>query len=194
MGKLRSNSTWNSFTNEQLETLEEWLFVDRLGYQEAKERVAKEFGVTCSTSGLCRYYRKARSLRVEKELTEMQGAANRLNGSEAKVESLRLSALKMIGKRLLEIAMDDGEVAELAALGRLLTESEEREIQRGRLELARERFEFRAAEAALAEMPRLEGMKAEDLEREQARILAIKQRLFGGAKPNGQPQEAERCT
>jgi hypothetical protein len=50
--------------------------------------------------------------------------------------------LKVIGQRLLEKAMGGGDMKELVALGRLMTDGERREIQRERLALAREKFEF----------------------------------------------------
>jgi len=67
----------------------------------------------------------------------------------------------------------------LTAVGRLLSESEWTEIQRLRLALARERFEFRSSKAALEQLSKLEEMDQEDMEREEARVQAIKLRLFG---------------
>jgi len=84
---------------------------------------------------------------------------------------------------LLEKAMEGGDVKELVALGRLMTDSERQEIQQARLALARERFEFSAAEAALAELPHVEEMTEEEVKLENARILAIKHRLFGKDLP-----------
>jgi hypothetical protein len=69
-------------------------------------------------------------------------------------------------------------VKELATLGRVLTQSEEREIQRGRLALAREKFEFKAAKAALKQLPLLDQMTQEDQEREDARMDAIRLAIF----------------
>jgi len=84
---------------------------------------------------------------------------------------------------MLEKAMAGGDVKELAALGKLLTDGERREIQRERLALARERFEFSAAEAALAELPYAEQMTEEEVKAEDARLLVIKHRLFGKNLP-----------
>ena len=90
---------------------------------------------------------------------------------------------KQLQKRLLEKAMEGGDLKELVALGRLMTDGERREIQRERLALARERFEFSAAEAALAELPHVEEMTEEEVRAEDARLLAIKHRLFGKNLP-----------
>ena len=54
-----------------------------------------------------------------------------------------------------------------------------RAIQRGRLALPRERFEFRAAKAALEQLPLANEMRADEDAREEARILAIKKAIFG---------------
>ena len=183
MSKLRADSTWNGLTPEQREKLDEWLFEEGLSYPLARERVQKELGIECSISGVGRYYRRAVETRAVEKLAEAQDAATAVNRTGVKLQSLRSSALKVIGQRLLEKAMEGGDVKELVALGRLMTDSERQEIQQARLALARERFEFSAAEAALAELPHVEEMTEEEVKMENARILAIKHRLFGKDLP-----------
>jgi hypothetical protein len=68
-------------------------------------------------------------------------------------------------------------------LARIILEAERRQIQRERLELAREKFHFNAAEAALAELPHVGEMTAEEMEREKARVDGIINRLFGKEVP-----------
>src|SRR6267154_975550 len=183
MSKLRADSTWNGLIPEQREKLDEWLFMEGLSYPLARERVQKELGIECSISGVGRYYRRAVETRAVEKLAEAQNAAAAVNRTGVKLKSLQSSALKMIGQRLLEKAMTGGDIKELAALGKLLTDGERREIQRERLALARERFEFNAAEAALAELPYVDQMTEEEVKAEDARLLAIKHRLFGKDLP-----------
>jgi Arc/MetJ family transcription regulator len=179
MSKIRSDSIWNSLPPEQRKMLEHWLFVERIGYKEASERAQKEWGVTGSETSVGRFYRRIEKERMVSELEEAAETAVELNAAEGKVESMRSSAMKVVGMRLLENAMVRGDVKELATLGRVLTQSEEREIQRGRLALAREKFEFKAAKAALKQLPSLDQMKQEDEAREDARIDAIRLAIFG---------------
>ena len=145
MSKLRADSTWNGLTPEQREKLDEWLFEEGLSYPLARERVQKELGIECSISGVGRYYRRAVETRAVEKLAEAQDAATAVNRTGVKLKSLRSSALKVIGQRLLEKAMEGGDVKELVALGRLMTE--------------------------------------EEVKMENARILAIKHRLFGKDLP-----------
>jgi hypothetical protein len=187
MGKLRSDSTWRKLSRTQREELGEWLFEENLGYQEALERVQQRWGIISSKTSLTRFARRLREERLLRDLLESQGSAEALGKSEARLESLRGASLLLIGKRLLDNAMSDGEVKELTALGRLMSDSEQREIQRERLALEREKFEFNAAAAALAELPHVHSETAKDIEREKARIQAIKVRLFGL-----KPAEADR--
>src|SRR6266478_2993623 len=183
MNKLRADSTWNELTPEQREKLDEWLFEEEVSYQETRARAQKEWGIESSISSVGRYYRRGRNARMLEEMAETQATANALNGTGLNMKTLRSSALKVIGKRLFEKAMDGCDVKELAALGRLMSEGEKREIQRARLALERERFEFSAAEAVLAELPHVEEMTEEEVKAEDARLLAIKHRLFGKDLP-----------
>ena len=183
MSKLRADSTWNGLTDEQREKLDRWLFVEGLSYPAAHERVQQELGIECSVWAVGRYYRCAVKTRAVEKMAEAEDAATAVNRTGVKLESLRMSALKVIGQRLLEKAMEGGDMKELVALGRLMTDGERREIQRERLALAREKFEFSAAEAALAELPHVEEMTEEEVRAEDARLLAIKHRLFGKDLP-----------
>jgi hypothetical protein len=183
MSKLRADSTWNGLTAEQREKLDEWLFVEGASYEEVRTRAQRDWGITTSIASVGRYYRRGLNPRTVEAMEEAREAATAVNRTGVRLTSLRNSALKVIGQRMLEKAMAGGDVKELAALGKLLTDGERREIQRDRLALARERFEFSAAEAALAELPHVAEMTEEEVRAEDARLLAIKHRLFGKDLP-----------
>ena len=102
-----------------------------------------------------------------------------VSAAEGKLDSLRTSAMKLMGMRVLENVMARGDVKELAVLGRVLTQTEEREIQRSRLALAREKFEFKASKAALKQFRLLNQMTQEDEAREDAKIDTIRLEIFG---------------
>ncbi len=76
--------------------------------------------------------------------------------------------------------MEGCDIKELRTLGRLMADSEEREIRCRRLALAREKFEFKAAKAVWKQMPLLNQMLQEDEAREDERIDAIRLAIFGG--------------
>ncbi len=179
MSKIRCDSIWNSLTPEQRQTLEDWLFVKNMGYREVSERAQKEWGVTGSSMSVARYYRRVEKERVLNELEAVAETAVEVSAAEGKMDSLRTSAMKVMGMRVLENVMARGDVKELAVLGRVLTQTEEREIQRGRLALAQKKFEFNAAKAALKQLPKLDKMRQEDEAREDERIDLIRLGIFG---------------
>ena len=65
------------------------------------------------------------------------------------MDEMRVATLKVMSRRLFEPAIEANDLKELATLGRLMNQYEEREIQRGRLALARERWEFKASRRRL---------------------------------------------
>jgi hypothetical protein len=179
MSKLRSNAIWNTLTAGQKERLEEWLLKENLGIKEVHERLQKELGLDCSLSTVWRFHALLLTLRSVDDLGEKQSAAEALAGTGAKLDEMRSSSMKLIVARLLEKAMERGDLKEISVLGRLMLLGEEREIQRDRVNLLRERFQFKMSKAALEALPMLDEMSREDEERELARIEAIKQKIFG---------------
>jgi hypothetical protein len=179
ISKLRSDALWNKLTPEQRKTLEHWLFEENLSYTETHERAQKELGLVCARSTIRRIYKQRSKLRGAADVADAQVGALDLESAGADVPTLRAGNLKLILTRFQEKVVEEAEVKEVAAFGRLMLQSEEREIQRERVALARERFEFKAAQAALKALPLADEMKAEDEERELERIELIKQRLFG---------------
>ena len=179
MHKLRSDSTWAALTPAQKEKLTHWLFDENLGYRQALERVRQEFGVTASKSSLASYYQFLARERLREDLCEAQSIATEALGSEAKLADLRGAALKLVGKKLLDCALQRGVAKELPALTNLLLLSAQQELQREWLALARERFEFKAAKAALKALPLQDEFARQEDAFEDARIDAIKRKLFG---------------
>ena len=179
MSKIRCDSIWNGLTPEQKQTLEHWLFVENLGCREVSERAQKEWGVTGSSMSVSRYYRRVEQERVLNELEGVVETAMEVSAAEGKLDCLRTSAMKLTGMRLLENVMAKGEVKELAVLGRVWTQIEEREIQRGRVALAQKKFEFNAARETWKQAKLMEKLTQEDQKREGARIDEIRLAIFG---------------
>ena len=186
MNKLRCDAIWNTLTPEQREKIEEWLLDKNLGFKETHERAQKELGLTCSLSTVQRFYEQARKLRAVEETAAAEGVADEVKAVGGKLENLRSATMKLIVVRLLGKAMDRGDVREVAALAQLMIRDEEREIQRDRVTLARDRFEFKAVEAALKAVPLLDQINQTDEEKEVARAQAVRRALFG--KPPEEPK------
>jgi hypothetical protein len=155
--KMRADCTWNRLSVEQLSRLEAWLFEERVSYGEAQRRVERELGIRCSIPCLHRHYRRLERSRLENGLLELQLAGGNGGDLEAKPEGLAARGLKLIGRRMLEIASVRGEVPELTALGRFVMEGEDREMKRERLALAVERAGFLAIKLQLRHREPLKG-------------------------------------
>lgn len=183
MSKMKSNCTWSVLTPEQREELERWLFDENMSYREARERVQKEWGINASIWSVGRFYQSRVNERSLGEVTEGQEVTKNMNGTGTNLDELCSAFRTVVGTKVLEKAMAGSELKDLAVLGRLVANAEWVQVQRRRLELARERFEFNAAKAALEQLAMAGQINAEDLERERARLLAIKVRLFGRKHP-----------
>jgi hypothetical protein len=181
--RMRVDSTFSRLTAEQRDKLDEWLFEERITYAEILPRIAKEFGITASRSALGRYCLVRQEERAMEDLAGADRTTKTVNGMPVKVANLRESSMKLIGRRLQLGAIQGAEVRDVASLAKVLLESERWEIQRERLALARERFQFDAAEAALAEIPRVSEMTEEEVKKEKARVQGIIRSIFGTDLP-----------
>ena len=72
MNKLRSDSTFCQLTPQQADTLEGWLFEERLSYPKVVERLKTEFGLETSLTGVRRFYKR---LDVERSAQSLMDAA-----------------------------------------------------------------------------------------------------------------------
>jgi hypothetical protein len=68
--KLRNDSTFAQLTSEQTELLEDWLFEEKLGYQEVIAKMQQEFGIKTSQTALGRFFRRLANERAEEERLE----------------------------------------------------------------------------------------------------------------------------
>jgi hypothetical protein len=177
--KLRSDALWNTLTVEQRDKLREWLLDQNLSYREAHERAQKEFSLVCSPSAIARLYRYLFNQRTAGEVRDATDLATHLDETGANEEKMRSSSMKLVVARFLEQAAQKADSRDIYALGRLVLQSQERQIQLQRVSLARERFQFKASEAALKILPHLDEMTREEEAHELARIEEIKRKLFG---------------
>jgi hypothetical protein len=148
MSRIRSDSIWNRLEPERRRLFEHWLFEERVSYKEALARAKKEWGVTASKMSVSRYCRRREEERPANNFAELLETSRVVDGSTMRVEDLKRSAMKVTAMRLLETAVHRGEVKDLAALSRVLGQYEEREIERGRMELSWEKGQFHAEQEA----------------------------------------------
>src|ERR1700722_9579237 len=120
MGKLRSDAVWNELTPAQREQMEEWLLEKNLSFRETHERAQKELGLTCGLTTVRRIYAHMLELRAVADIAERQGVAEELAAAGGKLDDLRSASMKLIVARLLQKAMERGDLKEISALGRLM--------------------------------------------------------------------------
>jgi hypothetical protein len=183
LSKIRSDSIWNSLPAERREIFEGWLFEERVSYATARERARTEWGVEASLATVGKYYRRVAQRRAVTDLEEMAAATTEVDGAEGKLEGLKASAMKLLGMQLLEKAIMRDDVREIAVIGRVLTQTEDREIQRDRLVLAREKFEYKATKAALKTAPLLNKIARNKQAREDAEVDEARLAIFGKPPP-----------
>ena len=151
---MRHDSKWNQLTPEQRETLECWLFVENLGYAKILERVKSEFGLEASLMSLSRYYQSRACERQVRGLAEAQASATLLNRSAGNEENLRKAALKLAGSAALKLSAEKPEELErLVPFARLLLQSEDIAIRRGRLNLEERCYHADVKAAVEKELP-----------------------------------------
>src|SRR5579872_7291853 len=129
MTKLRSDSTWSQLTTQQWETLEGWLFDENISYREAVGRVEKEWGLKSTPSSLVRFYKFCAKNRAVDGMPEAMETARQVNQSEANVDELRSSSMKVLSRKFFEQSMEARNFRELTALGHIIDKTEAREIR-----------------------------------------------------------------
>jgi len=160
MSKLRDDSKWNRLTPEQREKLEEWLFEENLGYAKTLKRVKEQFGLEATISSLGRYYRRRAQERQMEEFLDAQEIAYQAKDLPLNVPVMREGLVRLLYKAALKLAVEKpGEVAELAAVMKLLLASEDNEIRRARQKLAERYFDYDAVADCQKESRRWTTMK-----------------------------------
>ena len=167
MSKLRSDSKWNGLSAEQRETLEGWLFEEKISYREALERAKTEFGITASFRSLAFFYQRLARERMQGELEETLALAKDVEGSPANWDDLAAAAQTLLAKRMVQLAVESPDnVRELVSLGRILVATEAQDVRRRRIEIAERRWE--AEERGPVYRARRARMLREAMEREMA--------------------------
>ena len=135
-----------------------------------------------------RYYRRRARERQVSELLDAQEEAWELNELPVDVASLREAAVKLAGKSALKLAGEKPhDMDHLVAFTRLLLESEENEIRRGRLKLAQQQFDYEAMAASIAELPQFRAhlikVSEDDSLTEMEKLERVRAIMFGKDDP-----------
>ncbi len=148
MRKLRSDARWHKLTPEQQNQIQHWLFVEQLGYVQTHDLMQKQLGITCALSTIGPLYHYLKEVRSHEREAMLQKLTEVITEPGADLAGVRADSLAIINKRLLVRSMERDNTREIVSLGRVLVRSEAREIERDRVELARESLAFRQERTA----------------------------------------------
>jgi hypothetical protein len=129
-------------TDAQRETLEQWLFEDGLGYEEALKRAQEEMGYEGSVWGLKRFYKRCAQERLLEEMVESAKEAKEICGAAVDTSLLAEASRRVLGQRFFATLREAG-VEDAPKLGKLWVQAEANEVRRQRLEIQKAAQEVR---------------------------------------------------
>ena len=179
--KIRADSVLDNLPSDQRDQVEAWLIEDNLKYAEARIKVKEAFGVVASLSSLCAFRQRSVQRRLLDRIERSASAANAVKKDlTVSAPLLSQSAIQMAGQIAFEMASAGSfDVSELTSLLQIILKAEAQQTTKEQLALDREKFEFDASKRALACLPDLKAISNDSTLDEPAKILAVRQRLFG---------------
>ncbi|MFO1461301.1 MAG: hypothetical protein U1G08_18095 [Verrucomicrobiota bacterium] len=178
--KPRADAKLLNLPEEQQAQLADWLLAG-MPYHAAKEAVAKEFKVSCSLSALSGFYSEVCVPVLLKRRSQAVMAAEEI-ASEASRTPGRFDAATVdaIKQKAFELAISQhAKPKDVKALFMLLQKSRDQDLKSQTIDLARDKFQFSAAEACLAHLPSLRAIATNPKLDQRAKIDAIRRQLFG---------------
>jgi hypothetical protein len=168
----------------------EWL-LGGMPYHRAKELVEKEFEVKTSIAALSAFWDEvctsALIARRQQAVTTADEIAAEVEKKPGQFDAATIDAIK---QKAFELSISPQSApGEVKALFGLLLKARDQELNAEELKLARERFEFDAARAALAALPDLRAIAGDKSLDETGRINAIRRRLFGKIPDENQKKQ-----
>jgi hypothetical protein len=167
MKKVRANASWNKLTVMQQETLDNWLFEEKLSYAVILPRAQKELGFKGSRASLHRYYvRRDKERTLTKFCTAREQVAA-VSGAPVDEKELRKASMKLLGEFLFQqIRQSPDKVKEWGMVASLIVDNDRNELLRElkgeelkmrqqAMDFAREKFQFDMMEKALRALPQL---------------------------------------
>jgi len=141
--KPQSSSVLDGLKPEQEAQLEGWLLEENRSYDEVRDLVAKEFGVTTSAAALCRYYQRWFAPRLVAEAAGETGDPEVWEGLKTGcIEEASIGRARQLGFSAL--TMREPDVKAVARLFAMVNSVE-------RVKLARERVALEQRRVAIAE-------------------------------------------
>ena len=191
MKKTRSDATPLDQYREELDVL---IYAENRSYKDVVAFLAEK-GLTVSVAALCRWKQRRDQERLLDRITDRSRQAKEV---AARFKTENPSVGEALGPLLQQVTFEllseekPAPEAVMMIVGQAL-KLRDQELKASDLKLKRDRFEFSAAEACLKHLPELRSIATSPSLSQQAKIDAIRQRLFGEL-PKEQSPEPEPPT
>lgn len=180
MRKPRSDAKLLNMPEAQQSQLAEWLLTG-MPYHHALKLIKKEFKVASSLAALSDFYdayctaelinRRRRAVSTADEIAE-EARKHPGQFDDATIDALKQQAF--------ELAISPGaNPKSVKQLFSLVLKARDQDLDEQQIALARDRFEFDAAKAALAQLPALRKIAGDKKLDQRAKLDAVRKRLFG---------------
>jgi hypothetical protein len=116
----------------QQKKIQQWLFDDHLSYRKTHELMKTDLGITCSPSAIAPLYHYLAELRADNVVLNAQNLAVQMSNSGIDVEKLCSASRMLIASQFLQKVTHGASIPEIVALGRLMLQSDTRNIQMNR--------------------------------------------------------------
>jgi hypothetical protein len=187
--KPKASSVFHSLTQAQRDQLEYWLFEENIAYETAAKRCKAKFKVNL-------YYRKLeafyREIKRKRNIAEILSNTHHANSVIKKLADNPVATFKAIMELVGQVAFNSatlaaaGQTVDLEPLRQAIeiyldTRKDDRDAIKVALE--REKWELDVARLCFEHHAELQTITADQSMDEDARLLAIRRRLFGANVP-----------
>jgi len=196
--KPRGDSKLDGLNEEQKKLLCQWLFEENVTYKKAQERCQSQFALAVHLDSLLNFRQRAEKERLADRALKLaiSRASESATTANAKIQSLQelkdpfwAALMGQIGQDAFERRMKAEEppeietlkdLAEIASYGLKAKHDTQKLAQKEReINLAVAKMQFDAAREALKILPELKQIGADNALDENAKINAIRLKLFG---------------
>ena len=187
ISKANGRSKIAGLPPEARQALETWLFDENRSYTTIIKRCAEKWHVTLNATDLYKHYHKRLRQRALQHIGNSACLANDLIAEFKKFPAETYDVLiKMVGRIAFDSAVkpEGGlDTETIKDFTRLLIAARKEERESKKLSLTRDKWEFDAARACRAHYAEIKTVTENDSLDEDAKILAIRRRLFGTNLP-----------
>jgi hypothetical protein len=180
MAKTRSDSILLNLPEEQQAALSDWL-LNGTPYHIARERVAKEFGVTVgSLSCFSAFWSEVCQPALLARRQRAAGAAEAIGAFASQDSAFDKGFVSALKQKAFELSnQPDVDPQALAMVIGQALKLRDQDLKQEDLQLKRDKFQFDAAKACLAALPALKAIASDSSLDNNGKINAIRAKLFG---------------